>query len=136
MFFIPKYKNFYEFADYGPRSDLLDVKYRRNSMINALYLVYEWKLTQKTAVTVGVQASAFNDFNTDSENYYHGNTTLQLKMKDRYSGLNVIFTGGITKYGYTFYKNSKIMHNPLNNPHRVSENISSYDIFLKVHCGF
>jgi uncharacterized protein YwgA len=137
MFLIPKYKNLYEFSDYGPRSDLLDSRYRRHTMVNAGYLVYEWKMSQKTAVTMGLQGSAFNDFNNDNENYIHGNWTVQLLMKDRYSGLNMILTMGFSKYNYEYYNTDKdAVHNPLNNPHRITDDISSYDIFIKVHCGF
>lgn len=137
MFLIPKYKNLYEFSDYGPRSDLLDFKYRRHTMINAAYLVYEWKMSQKTAITMGLQGSAFNDLNNSSESYLHGNWTIQLLMKDRYSGLNMILTTGFTKYNYEFYTTDKgTAHNPLNNPHRITDDISSYNVFIKVHCGF
>jgi hypothetical protein len=137
MFLIPKYKNLYEIMDYTSRTELLDLKYRRHTMINAAYLVYEWKMTRKTAITTGLQFSTFNDFNHGDENYYHGNWTIQLLMKDRYSGLNMILTTGFTKYGYVFYQTKgEAVHNPLNNPHRVVDDISSYDVFLKIHSSF
>jgi len=136
MFLIPKFKDMVEFMGYGPRSDLLDNKYRRGTMSNAAYLVYEWKFTQKTAITSGLQFTAFNDFFNNDENFYHGNFTIQLLMKDRYTGLNTILTTGFSKYRYTFYNAPGIAHNPLNNPHRITDNISSYDWFLKIHCGF
>jgi hypothetical protein len=136
MFLIPKYKNLYEFMDYGPRSNRLDGKYRCNTMINAAYLVYEWKFTPKTAITTGLQFTGFNDFINSNENYYHGNFTIQLLIKDRYTGLNTILTTGFSKYNYVYYNASGMAHNPFNNPHRITDNISSYDWFLKIHCGF
>lgn len=136
MFLIPKYKNLYELDDYGPRSDsLIDSKYRHNTMSNNAYLVYEWKFTPKTSITTGVQFELFNDFYTTDENYFHGNWTLQLMIKDRYSGLNVILTTGVARYNYHFY-NCGTQHNPYNNPYRITDDISSYYLFLKVHCGF
>ena len=122
--------------DYGPRSVNLDMKYRRHTMINAAYLVYEWKMTKKTSITTGLQFSTFNDFNNNSENYHHRNWTFQLMMKDRYSGLRVILTTGLSLYHYGFYSTKGTKHNSLNNPHRIDDDVSSYDIFLKVHCGF
>jgi hypothetical protein len=136
MFLIPKYKNLYEYSDYGPRRNSLDDTYRRNTMANNAYLVYEWKFTQKTSITTGVQFTAFNDFNNAEENYYHGNWTLQLMIKDRYAGLNTILTTGVSKYNYDFYNSQGTQHNPFNNPYRITDNISSYYLFLKVHCGF
>ena len=142
MFLIPKYKNYWEYSsygptsDYGPRSASLDYKYKRNAMSNNGYIVHEWKFSEKTAITTGFQYSIFNDFNNPLENYYHGNFTIQLLMKDRYSGLNVILTTGFSKYNYVFYNSGGTMHNPLNNEHRVTDDINSYELFLKVHCGF
>jgi hypothetical protein len=136
MFLTPKYKNLYEIMDYGPRLTSLDGKYRRNTMTNAAYLVYDWKFTEKTSLTTGVQFTNFKDFLNNSEDYNHGNWTIQLMIKDRYSGLGVILTTGFSKYNYNFYNAPKTAHNPFNNPHRIGKNTSSYDIFLKVHCGF
>jgi hypothetical protein len=136
MFIIPKYKNIYEFMGYGPRVASLDSKYRRNTMVNAAYLVYEWKFNQKTSMTTGVQFTNFKDFLDNSEDYVHGNWTIQLMIKDRYSGLNMIFVTGLSKYNYIFYNAPEKAHNPFNNPQRIVENISSYDVFLKVLCAF
>jgi hypothetical protein len=142
MYLIPKYKNLYEYDDYGPKSDYpsrsaaLDSIYRHNTMSNNAYLVYEWKFTPKTSITIGGQLEAFNDFNTAYENYFHSNGTLQLMIKDRYSGLNMILTTGVAKYYYDFYNSRDKQHNPFNNPYRKTENISSYELFLKIHCGF
>jgi hypothetical protein len=150
MFLIPKYKNIYEWDDYGPKSDsLMDYKYRQNTMSNNAYLVWEWKFTPKTSITIGGQLETFNDFNTASENYFHTNATLQLMIKDRYAGLNMILTTGVAKYYYDFYNSRGATHlNPLNspfipasidnpyNPNRVTGNISSYDFFLRIYCGF
>jgi hypothetical protein len=136
MFLIPKYKNVYEYDDYGPRVDRLDLKFRNHSMVNLADLVYEWKFTEKTAITMGVQGKTFNDFSNTKENYFMDNFSFQLLMKDRYVGLNVILTTGVSKYWYVFYNASDIMHNPFNNPHRIVDNISSYDLFVKVHGGF
>jgi hypothetical protein len=142
MFLIPKFKNIYEINDYGPKSDygprsaMLDSKYRRNTMANNAYLVYEWKFTPKTSITNGFQFTTFNDFNDSKENYYHGNWTIQLLIKDRYAGLNTILTTGLSIYKYDFYNSKETLHNPFNNPFRVMENVSSYYLFLKIHCGF
>jgi hypothetical protein len=136
MFLIPKYKNIYEFMGYGPRIASLDDKYQHNSMINAAYLVYEWKFNQKTAITTGLQFTNFSDFLNNREDYFHGNWTTQLTIKDRYSGLGMIFAMGFSRYNYIFYNAPEIAHNPFNNPQRITENISSYDVFLKVLCGF
>jgi hypothetical protein len=138
MFLIPKYKNLYNFEVYGPYMASIDGKYKQNSMTNAAYLVYEWKCTLKTSITTGLQFSTFNDNLKSDENFYHGNWTLQLMLKDRYAGLNMILTMGFAKYKYTFYnsKSPEAMHNPFNNPHRITSDISSYNLFMKVHCGF
>jgi hypothetical protein len=136
MFLTPKYKNIYEFMNYGPRLASLDSKYQHNTMINAAYLVYDWKFTEKTAITTGVQFTNFSDFLNHKEDYNHGNWTTQLLIKDRYSGLGVILTMGFSKYNYNFYNARKKEHNPFNNPHRIEKSTSSYDVFLKVHCGF
>lgn len=136
MFLIPKYKNYYNLEQYGPYAASIDEKYKSNSMINAAYLVYEWKCTLKTSITTGLQFSTFNDNLNSDENFYHGNWTFQLMVKDRYAGLNMILTTGFAKYKYTYYNSPDATHNPFNNPHRVTGNISSYDLFMKVHCGF
>jgi hypothetical protein len=57
-------------------------------------------------------------------------------IKDRYAGLNMILTTGIAKYGYAYDKASGKVHNAMNNPYRVTNNVSSYDLFFKIHCGF
>jgi hypothetical protein len=123
--------------DYGPRSNPeMDYKYRHNTMSSNAYLVYEWKFTPKTSITTGFQYETFNDFINADENYYHTNGTLQLMIKDRYAGLNMILTTGIAKYYYNFYNSPQVPHNPFNNPYRVTGNTSAYDLFLKIHCGF
>ena len=136
MFLIPRYKNLYEFTDCISCPAPADEKNERNNMLNAAYLVYEWKFTKKTSITTGVQFTTFNDFMNDRENYYHGNWTIQLMLKDRYFGLNMILTTGFAKYKYVFYNAPDDEHTPLYNPYRIDGNISSYDVFLKVHCGF
>lgn len=105
-------------------------------MINIADLIYEWKCTQKTAISLGVQAKTFNDLFNSRENYFMRNYSIQLLIKDRYSGLNVILTTGVSLYRYFFYNATDIKHNPLNNPHHIVDNISAYDLFLKVHGGF
>jgi hypothetical protein len=138
MYLIPKYKNVYEIMDYGPRVLSLDQKFRNNNMENIGDLVYEWKFTKKTAITLGVQGKLFNDFFDFKENYYTGNFSVQLLMQDRYFGMNIILTAGFSKYGYVFYNSpsNSFDHNPFNNPHHITGSISSYDLFLKVHSGF
>jgi len=136
MFLIPRYKNYYEFDFYGPRTNGLDARFRNNAMTNAAYLMLEWKFSEKTAITTGPEYKIFNDFFNAQENYYHRNVSLQLMIKDRYSGLNLILTTGFSWYKYLFYNSPGIAHNPLNNPHRMVDDISSYEIFLKIHCGF
>ena len=142
MFLIPKYKNIYEFDDYGPRSDYsprsdtLDGKYHHCNMTQSAYLVYEWKFTEKTMITTGYQVTNFHDFFNDKEDYFHTNWTLQLMIKDRYAGLNTILTTGVSKYNYIFYNSHGTQHNPFNNPYRITDDISSYYLFLQVHCGF
>jgi hypothetical protein len=138
MFLIPKYKNVYEYDGYGPRVERLDQNYRNHSMANNAYLVYEWKFTPKTSITTGYQFELFNDLHNKDEDFYHGNWSLQLMIKDRYSGMNMILTTGIAKYDYVYYnaKGMETPHNPLNNPYRITVDNSAYDLFLNVHCGF
>jgi hypothetical protein len=149
MFLTPKYKNIYEWDDYGPRSDsLMDYKYHHNTMANNAYLVYDWKFTPKTSISVGYQFELFNDFFDPLENYYHNNGTLQLMIKDRYAGLNVILTTGVSLFNYVFYNSSGTVHHPYNDPmapdpysnpyggYGITDNINSYYLFLQVHCGF
>jgi hypothetical protein len=147
MFLTPKYKNLYEWDDYGPKSDsVMDDKYRHNTMSNNAYLVYDWKFTPKTSISTGVQFELFNDFFNPLENYYHGNWTIQLMIKDRYAGMNVILTTGVSLYNYVFYSSpAGMVHDPFNNPMEpdpysnpfgVTDNIQSYYLFLKIHCGF
>ena len=136
LFLIPKYKNVYELKDYGPNtSDSLDVVYQRNSMVNAADLVCEWKLTEKSAFTTGLQFKRFNDFIDTRENYIQPCFGMQLMVKDRYTGLAVILTLGFTRYAY-IYDHSGRQHDPLNNPHRAVDNIDAHELFIKVHCGF
>jgi hypothetical protein len=146
MFLTPKYKNIYEWDDYGPRSDsVMDYKYRHTSMSNNAYLVYDWKFTPKTSISTGFQFELSNDFFDPLQNYYHGNWTLQLMIKDRYAGLNMILTTGVSLYNYVFYNSSGMVHHPFNNPMEpdpysnpfgITDNIQSYYLFLKIHCGF
>jgi hypothetical protein len=149
MFLTPKYKNIYEWDDYGPRSDsLMDYKYHHNTMSNNAYLVYDWKFTPKTSISIGYQFELFNDFFDPLENYYHNNGTLQLMIKDRYAGLNMILTTGVSLFNYVFYNSSGMVHHPYNNPmapdpysnpyggYGITDNINSYYLFLKIHCGF
>jgi hypothetical protein len=136
IFFIPRYKNYYDYGFYGPRTNGLDARYRKSAMTNAAYLMLEWKFSEKTAITAGPEYKIFNDFFNDKEDYYHRNFSLQLLIRDRFSGLNMILTTGFSWYKYDFYKGSGMAHNPDNNPHRIVDDISSYDIFLKIHCGF
>jgi hypothetical protein len=146
MFLTPKYKNLFECDDYGPRSDsVMDDKYRNFNMSNNAYLVYDWKFTPKTSISTGVQFELYNDFFDPLQNYYHGNWTIQLMIKDRYSGLNCILTTGLSLYNFVFYNSPGIVHHPFNtpmepdpysNPFGVTGNIQSYYLFLKIHCGF
>ncbi len=149
MFLTPKYKNIYEWDDYGPRSDsLMDYKYHHNTMANNAYLVYDWKFTPKTSISIGYQFELFNDFFDPLQNYYHNNGTFQLMIKDRYAGLNVILTTGVSLYNYVFYNSSGTVHHPYNDPmapdpysnpyggFEITDNINSYYLFLQVHCGF
>jgi hypothetical protein len=137
MFLTPKFKNIFELSDYDSVKDsLMDLKYKRTTMSNNAYLMYDWKFTPKTTFTTGFQFELYNDLLTASENFYHGNWTLQIMIKDRYAGLNMILTTGIAKYSYTYYDSPDKVHNALNNPYRVTKDISSYDLFFKIHCGF
>ncbi len=137
LFLIPKYKNACEFKDYGPNTtDSLDAQYRRASMANTAYLVLEWKFNEKTALTAGYQFKRFNDFFDSGENYTEPWCVgLQLLVKDRYTGLAMILTTGFTWYQYV-YDVQERQHDPLNNPYRVVHNVTSHNIFIKVHCGF
>ncbi|HUI92702.1 MAG TPA: hypothetical protein VLX68_10685 [Chitinivibrionales bacterium] len=149
MFLTPKYKNIYEWDDYGPRGDVrMDSLYHNNTMSNNAYLVYDWKFTPKTSLSTGIQFELFNDFFDPLQNYYHGNWTLQLMIKDRYAGLNMIVTTGVSLYNYVFYNSQGMVHHPFNNPtepdpysnpyggNSITDNIQSYYLFLKIHCGF
>ena len=140
LFLIPKYQNYWEIKSYGPRPDTLvdaelDAKFRRNAMINAASMVCEWKITEKTALTSGLQLKKFDDFHDMVEGYWEPCFRIQLMIKDRYAGVVLILTTGFSRYSY-LYNNKEIMHNPLNNPHRVVKNIDAHDIFIKLHCGF
>jgi hypothetical protein len=137
MFLIPKLKNVWESNSSGAIFDslnALEANFKRNNMINAAYLVCEWKVTEKTALTTGLEYKLFNDFLNSGENYSEPCFRIQLSIKDRYSGLNLILTTGFSWYEYN-YKTAG-MHNPLNNPHRVADNIDAHDMFIKVHAGF
>ncbi|MBN2567810.1 MAG: hypothetical protein JXB42_00100 [Deltaproteobacteria bacterium] len=136
MFLIPQYKNDYEIDTYGPRTRRLDSKFRNHRMNNVADVVYEWKCTPKTMISLGIQGKTFNDFFNSRENYLMGNYSTQLLLKDRYSGLNMVLTAGFSLYRYVFYKAPGIKHNPLNNPHRIVGNFSGHDLFLKVYGGF
>ncbi len=140
LFLIPKYKNMLDLSSYSPRADSLpdaslDARHRRSSMINDLAMVCEWKLTEKTAITTGVQIKKFDDFLDAGENYWEPSFRIQLMMKDRYSGLNLILTTGFSRWAY-LYNDDTRLHNPENNPHRAISNIDAHDIFIKVHAGF
>lgn len=137
MFLTPKYKNFIEISNYSTAPDsLMDLKYKSTTMSNNAYLVYDWKFTPKTTFTIGFQGERFNDFVDDSENFYHGNITFQIMIKDRYAGMNMILTTGIAKFGYAYDKAPDKVHNAMNNPYRVTKDASSYDLFFRIHCGF
>ena len=138
MFLIPKYKNYWEIKDYGPRSDSVDVtldaKYRRNAMINAASVVCEWRVTEKIALTTGLQLKKFDDFIDNGENYWEPCFRVQLTVRDRYM-YALALTTGFSRYSY-LYSDKGRLHNPLNNPHGVVTNIDANEIFLKIHCGF
>ena len=139
MFLIPKFKNIYDFKTYGPRSDsmpdaMLDAKYRCSDMTNMLALVWEWKISEKSAVTVGGQIKRFDDFLNAKENYWEPCYRIQFMLKDRYSGMAVVLTTGFTQYAYR-YDIEDIPHNPFNNPHRVMNEINTHEFFIRVHCG-
>ena len=145
MFLTPKYKNIYNWDDYGPRSDsLMDSKYHHNTMSNNAYLEYDWKFTPKTSISTGYQFELFNDFYDPLQNYYHQNLTFQLMIKDRYAGLNTILTTGVALFNYVFYNSPGMVHHPYNdpiapspdgNPYPITGNMHSYYVFLQVHCG-
>lgn len=151
MFIIPKFKSTFEWSDYGTRTDsLTDAKYRRNSLSNNAYVVYEWKVTPKTSITTGVQGQLFNDINNGDENFIHGNWTAQVMIKDRYAGMSMILTAGVSLYSYNYSKDAEmvlnpvsnlmekipVVHDPMNNPYRITADANSYDVFFKIHCGF
>jgi hypothetical protein len=136
LFLIPKFKNVYHAQDCGPNtSDSLDALYRRNSMVNAAHLVCEWKISEKSSFTTGLQFKKFNDFFDKTENYIEPCFGAQIMVKDRYTGLAVVLTAGFSWYNY-IYEYPGRTHDPANNPHRVVDNINAHDIFIKVHCGF
>jgi hypothetical protein len=142
IFLIPKYKNVWENKSYGPRVESgnafdakYDVKYRGNNMTNALYLVCEWKMTEKTAFTGGLQLKTFNDLFDSGENYLEPCGSIQLMIKDRYAGMAVALTIGYSRWAYLYGDRERPFHNSLNNPHRVSNNIDAHEVFIKVHAG-
>jgi hypothetical protein len=139
MFLIPKYKNIYNVSNYSSQSDSLkDSKFKQNTMSNNAYLMYEWKFTPKTSITLGGQVELFKDFLDQLEDFGHRNLTLQFAIKDRYAGLNMILTTGVALYRYKYLNSTDpdMVHNEMNNPYRVTTNISSYDLFFNIHCGF
>ena len=135
MFLIPRYKNVYDYKEYGPRSDSLDAKYRRNNMSNTASLVWEWKITEKSAVTTGGQFRRFDDFLNSTENYNQPSFSIQLTLKDRYGSYLLALTTAFTWYAY-IYEHPGKPHNPLNNAHRVADNIHSHALSIKVYCAF
>jgi hypothetical protein len=147
MFLIPKYKNIWEINNYSPRADSvdatynaaltsnLDAKYRRNAMINSAHLVLEWKITEKTALTTGLQVKQFSDLLDGKESYVQPCFKIQLMMKDRYAGMVLVLTTGFAQYSY-YYADNRLPHNPLNNPNRVVQNIDGHELFIKIHSGF
>jgi hypothetical protein len=140
MFLIPRYMNYWDIKNYGPRPDsaadsALDAKYRRNAMVNAASLIFDWKVTDKITLTTGVQLKKFDDLLDNRENYWEPCFRLQVMVRDRYSGYLVALTAGFTQYAY-LYGDKTRMHNPFNNPHGVVRNIDAHEIFARVHCGF
>jgi hypothetical protein len=145
MFLIPKFKNVWEIKDNGPnigdtidthfRRDNLDDNYRTNTMANTAYLVCDWKLTERTAITTGLQIKKFNDFLDNGENYWEPCFSIQLRIKDCYRSVAVVLTTGFSRYAY-IYDHPGRLHNPLSNAHRVVDNIDAHEIFIKAYCGF
>jgi len=151
MFLIPKFKSIYERGDYDTRTPMqTDAKYRRNTLSNNAYLVYDWKFTEKTSVTTGLQGQVFNDLNNGDESFFHGNWTAQVMIKDRYAGMSMILTTGVSLYTYNYANDATmvfnpvsnlmekipVVHDPMNNPYRITGDANSYDVFFKIHCGF
>jgi hypothetical protein len=144
MFLIPKYKNVFEFKNVGNAPDTLNARYRRdnlaesykrNSLANTAYLVCEWNITYKTALTTGLELTKFDDFNDNGENFYEPCFSTQLRIKDRYKGYALVLTLGYSRYAYIYDHPGKL-HSPFNNPRKVEDNIDDHKIFVKVHCGF
>jgi hypothetical protein len=135
LFLIPKFKNVYEAEGYGATNELLGDKYQRNAMTNAAYLVLEWRITEKSAITTGFQAQQFNDFSDAGENYFQPCFSIQLMVKDRYTGLAMVLTTGLSQYAY-YYEQPGRRHDPMNNPYRVTDNIKAHELFIRIHCGF
>jgi hypothetical protein len=137
MFLIPKFKNVWENNNSDAAIDSLDVlkaNYRRNAMTNAVYLVCEWNITDKTALTTGLQFEKFDDFLNNEENYSEPCFRIQLMVSGRYMGTALVLTTGFTWYEYNYEHSGT--HNPLNNPYRVVNTIDAHELFIKVHCGF
>jgi hypothetical protein len=135
LFLIPKYKNVYEYKGYGPNtSDSLDVRYRRNSMINAANLMCEWQVSARSVFSTGLHLIKFDDFIDNKENYYEPSFSIQLLLKDRFKGYAVALTTAFSQYAY-IYKHPGRPHNPLNNVHRAVDNLTNHKIFIKVYCG-
>jgi hypothetical protein len=142
MFLIPKYKNYWETQ--GSSRDIADSlnPYTRNVMTNTAYLVLEWKMSEKTALTGGLHLKRFDDFNDDGENYFEALKkwgipfpcwSIQLMMKDRYAGMSLVLTTGFSRFGYTF--DLPGLHNPINNPRGAVSNITAHEFFIKLHAG-
>jgi hypothetical protein len=144
LFLIPRYKNTWESKGYGPStSDSLDARFLRNVMTNTAYLVLEWKMSEKTALTGGLNLKRFDDLRDAGENYFEAlklwglpfpGYGIQLMIKDRYAGMSMVLTTGFSKYGYIYDLPGR-PHNYLNNPHRATKNIASHEVFIKLHAG-
>ncbi len=138
LFIIPKIKNIWNVKSYGPKDSIpdpaMEAKYKGSNVTNMLALVVEWKLSDKSAVTLGGQIKRFDDLLNSRENYWEPCYRFQYMIKDRYSGMAVALVTGFNHYVYKF-DNKHIDHNPLNNPHRVTNNINNHEFFIKVYCG-
>jgi hypothetical protein len=139
MFLIPKFKNHIEIKGYGPTPDSaniakFDAKYKRSAMTNSAYVVCEWKVTEKTSITGGMEMNRFNDLKNSEENYWEPCGSIQLMLKDRYAGMTVALTTGITRFAY-IYGDRGDKHNRLNNTRLVTKNIDAHEFFINVHAG-
>jgi hypothetical protein len=139
MFLIPKFKNVIEMKGYSPATDTvdkarLDDKFKRSTMTNAAYLVCEWKMSEKTSITGGIEMNKFDDLNNSQENYWEPCASIQLMLKDRYAGMSVALTTGITRYAYLYGTRGR-KHNQYNNTRNITDNIDAHEFFINVHCG-